>query len=604
MVRTSISIAGKRLLDYEFTHVTLSQSIGAHHFFEIRLRQDPKSGVLPKQVSAWIGQPLALGFDYKGDDPLMMSQLPDVFKGIITSVGLTRQRGTGELVIQGQSPTTAADDGPNTRSFTDKGLQEIVNEVLNPYKGKFPSGPKVSPKVFTESLPYTVQYKESAFSFIARMANRFGEWFYYDGLDLFFGKPSGGDSVVLDFGENAMSYFDLTARAVPIKFELEAYDYEKHPEPLKEKAPEAAPQSSLGKTTMGLATGKIYSEKPLLPVNFDLKKKDLKQIAKRREEVSVDEIIVMHGTTRNPKLKLGGKISVKDTQLGETYGDYVITSLTHDIGQGGDYMNNFEAIPVEVTTPPLTSIPEPPFCEMQLAKVTDVNDEKSLGRVKVKFKWQEGSPEKTPWIRVASPYTGKDKGFYIIPEVEDQVLIAFENNHPDKPYVLSGMYNSDAKPEWFDAKNKFKGFKSKGGNKWKFDDNNKEVQIHAPSSILETAGSKVSIRSGKKKEDSSIVMQEGKEITISTDGSSDSIIKLDAGTGKIHIIAKTITLEASELIELNSQQKVKTEGLQKVETKSMEVTVNGTQKVETTGMQVNIKGTAMVDVKGMMIKLN
>ena len=123
-----------------------------------------------------------------------------------------------------------------------------------------------------------------------------------------------------------------------------------------------------------------------------------------------------------------------------------------------------------------------PVCLPQLAKVTDVSDPKKLGRVKVKFPWQNGE-EKSPWIRVATPYSGSDKGFYIIPEIDDQVLVAFENNNPEKPYVQSSMYHGGAKPEYFESKNKVKGFKSKGNNEWKFDDASGKIDINAPKEI-------------------------------------------------------------------------------------------------------------------------
>ncbi len=527
-------------------------------------------------------------------------------------MSLARQSGGAEVVIQGQSPTIVCDDGPNTRSFTDKGVQEIANEVLGPYKGKFPSAPKVEPKMAKGSLPYTVQYKESAFAFLARLANTYGDWLYYDGLDFYFGRPSAQDTVKLDFDNNGMTYFDLSVRASIAKQKFVGYDYLKHSAPFSEETPAAPKTSKLGKDVFNASVSDIFSQSTTSAVSSAIDQKELAAAAKRFEQVSVDEMVVIHGASRNPKLKLGALIDVKDGKLGESYGKFTITQLTHDIGQGGDYSNHFEAVPEEVETAPLTALPEPPFCEVQLGKVSDVKDDKSLGRVKVKLHWQEGSSETTPWIRVASPYTGKDKGFYIIPEVGDQVLVAFEANHPEKPYVLTGMYNSDAKPEWFDSKNKFKGFKSKGGNKWKFNDDAQGVEIHAPNSILMTAGKTVTIRSGKKDDDSSIVMNEGKEITVKTNGKSGTTITMDAGEGTIILKAKNITLEATDLIEAKSKKEVKIDaksevsisGTTKVGVKSVEVKVDGSKSVDTTGAMVNIKGSAMVEVKGALIKLN
>ncbi len=158
----------------------------------------------------------------------------------------------------------------------------------------------------------------------------------------------------------------------------------------------------------------------------------------------------------------------------------------------------------------------------------------------------------------------------------------------------------------------YKGFKSKGGNKWKFNDDEKSIQIHAPTSILMTAGKTVSIRSGKKDDDSSIVMTEGKEIVMKTNGKSDSKILVDAGDGTVTIKAKKIIIDATEVIEMKAGKEIKADakskvaisGGSKVEVKSMEVKVDGSVKVEASGAQVNIKGSAMVDVKGALIKLN
>ncbi len=574
MIRTSIHIGGTRLSDHDFTSVNIIQAVGQHHTFEVRLRQDANRGVLMTKAKSWIGQPIKIGLDNKEDDNIIISPVKDVFKGIITSIGLSRQSGTGELVVRGESPSIVLDDGPNTRSFTDKNLQEIVDEVLRPYMKAFPESPEVDPNTYKKSKPFCVQYKESNFNFLTRLANRYGEWFYYDGLNLYFGKRADGAAINLDFGEDSLSYFDLSLKAIPAKFEMKGYDYLTHKQ-LSENAPSKVANNDLGKQVINLSTSKIFTQAPSVSIQTALEEGEFKNLIERREQINLDETVLFNGSSRNVSLKLGAKITVKDNLIGEDYGSFILTNIVHYIGQGGDYNNSFEAIPVEVKIPPLNAMPNPPFCETQLAKVTDVDDEKGLGRVRVKFLWQEGSKEKSPWIRVASPYTGKDKGFYIIPEVEDQVLVAFENNNPDKPYVLTGMYNGDAKPEWFDPKNHYKGFKSKGKNEWKFDDKKEAILIHAPKEMTLSAG---------------------KTITIKTGGKGDSVINIDVGDGTVNVSAKTVNVDAKQTIKMESGKEVKIEGTQSVSTKSMAVKTEGSAKVE-------VKGT-LVEVKGTPIKLN
>ncbi|MEO0776544.1 MAG: type VI secretion system Vgr family protein [Bacteroidota bacterium] len=598
MKRTSINIAGSRLSDNDFTRVMINQQIGRHASFEIRLRQDANRGVLLQRAKSWMGQTVKIGIDDKDDRELMLTPVPDIFIGIVTSLGLARQSGTAELVVRGQSPTVVMDDGPHTRSFTDQGLQEIVDAVIGPHGGAFAQGPKVSPQIFQDALAYCVQYRESNFNFVSRLADRFGEWFYYDGLDLYFGRPSGGKAVPLDFGENGMQYFDLSVRAFPTQFELQAYDYVKH-EQLTEAAPLKAKSNDLGNEVRSIAGEAIFTKTPIDHRSPASDADELKDAALRREQVSLDEIVVLNGASSNAELKIGGLVEVSDNLIGEKYGNYIITAITHDIGQAGDYRNSFEAVPEEVTSPPLRSQTPNPFCETQLATISAVDDEDGLGRVKVTFLWQKDTGQTSPWIRVATPYSGKDKGFYLIPEMEDQVLVAFENNDPEKPYVLSGMYNGDAVPEWFDPQNRYKGFKSRGQNEWKFDDKNKSISIHAPSAMTLSAG---------------------KTITVRTGGKEDSEINIDVGEGTVNITAKVLNVtaaetikmvsdkeaivEAADTVELKSGKELTVEAGQKVETKSLTVKTQGTKNVEVSGTMVDVKGSGPVNVKGMPIKLN
>mgnify|MGYP005666337193 CR=1 FL=1 len=598
MIRCSIQIANNRLTDNEFTNVFILQEVGTHNSFEVRLRQDAQPGVLLEKTKDWIGEPITIGVEEKEDDQIQVGLAKEFFKGIVTSVSLSRRSGIAELVVRGNGPSISMDDGPHTRSFTEKGLQEIADEVLGPYGSFFSDAPVVSPENFTDIIDYCVQYKESNFSFLDRLSDRYGEWFYYDGVQFYFGKPDGEDPIKLNFGEDGLTHFDMSVRALPGKFEIKAYDYVKH-QFLSEEAPESTELNDLGREAMKAANSKIYTEKPLVAIQSFTEKNELENIAKRREQITMDEVVFITGGSSNSKLKLGCSIEIEDQLIKDSYGTYVITKISHHIDQGGDYNNSFEAIPTEIKTPPLSKAPVPPYCEMQLAKVVDVNDDEALGRIKVEFLWQEGTGETSPWLRVASPYTGKDKGFYIIPEVDDQVLVAFENNNPNKPYVLTGMYNGDAKPEWFDPKNHSKGFKSKGKNEWKFDDKSKSITINAPDTINMTAG---------------------KTINVKTGGKSDSSINIDVGDGTVNIIAKKIIVKAAETfhvdskkealidatttINLDSKKEVIISGAVSVSVSSVDVKIDGTKSSKVSGGMVDVSAQGPLNAKGAIIKLN
>lgn len=68
-----------------------------------------------------------------------------------------------------------------------------------------------------------------------------------------------------------------------------------------------------------------------------------------------------------------------------------------------------------------------------------------LGRIKVKFPWLNDTVE-SYWARLAYPMGGKERGFWWIPEIDDEVLVVFEHGDPNRPFVLGGLYNGVDKP--------------------------------------------------------------------------------------------------------------------------------------------------------------
>ena len=72
---------------------------------------------------------------------------------------------------------------------------------------------------------------------------------------------------------------------------------------------------------------------------------------------------------------------------------------------------------------------------MAVAVVRENKDDTGLGRVRVSYP-SHSQPHKSYWARVATPMAGKDRGVYFIPEVEDEVLVAFERGDFRFPYMV------------------------------------------------------------------------------------------------------------------------------------------------------------------------
>src|SRR5574338_1021126 len=77
---------------------------------------------------------------------------------------------------------------------------------------------------------------------------------------------------------------------------------------------------------------------------------------------------------------------------------------------------------------------------MMIGLVTNNKDPEKLGRVKVKFPWLSEEDE-SDWLRVVVPGGGNNRGLLFLPEVNDEVLVGFEQGDINRPYVLGGLWN-------------------------------------------------------------------------------------------------------------------------------------------------------------------
>jgi len=135
--------------------------------------------------------------------------------------------------------------------------------------------------------------------------------------------------------------------------------------------------------------------------------------------------------------------------------------------------------------------------------ITNNQDPDELGRVKVKIPRISGEDESN-WARVVSLMSGKDRGAFFLPEVDDEVLVAFEYGDINMPYVIGSLWNGkDVPPETnSDGKNNIRMIKSRSGHVIKLDDTDDEGKIEIMDNkenmiIFDTKDDKISIKSNK-----------------------------------------------------------------------------------------------------------
>ena len=183
------------------------------------------------------------------------------------------------------------------------------------------------------------------------------------------------------------------------------------------------------------------------------------------------------------------------------------------------------------------------FFGVVVGVVTNNEDPDGLGRVKVRFPWlaPEDEAAESNWARLATPMAGPDMGVYFLPEVDDEVLVAFEHGKVEFPYVLGGLWNGvDGPPETNDGENNRRVIKSRSGHVIVLDDTSGDEKIE----ITDSSGSNTIIISTA---DDTITITAGSDITIESGG------KLTLLGNGIEITSQAeVTVEASADMDLKA----------------------------------------------------
>jgi len=246
--------------------------------------------------------------------------------------------------------------------------------------------------------------------------------------------------------------------------------------------------------------------------------------------------------------------------------------------------------------------------------VVDLKDPANLGRVKVTIPelFKEGKSETvfikptgkedrghSYWARLATLMGGSERGTYFVPEVGDEVLVAFELGYMNRPVIVGALWNADAKPPVTmdgDGKNDVRAIHSRSGHKIVLNDAKDK-----PSILISDKDGKnqilIDLDPAKKviqiKVEDDLKIEAGGNISITAKGKID--IKASQGLAAesdadVSIKAKSkAAVESSGPLTLKSSSKVAVEGSMQAEIKAAAVSVNG---------------SGLTEIKGGIVKIN
>ena len=101
------------------------------------------------------------------------------------------------------------------------------------------------------------------------------------------------------------------------------------------------------------------------------------------------------------------------------------------------------------------------------AIVKSLNDPDGQGRIELQFPWMSDSL-RSSWAPVAAPLAGKRRGVFFMPEIDDEVLVAFEHGDFNHPYIVGYLWNGVDTPPESDLQNRV--LVTPGGHTLRFED--------------------------------------------------------------------------------------------------------------------------------------
>ncbi len=194
--------------------------------------------------------------------------------------------------------------------------------------------------------------------------------------------------------------------------------------------------------------------------------------------------------------------------------------------------------------------------------VTNNQDPEEMGRVKIYFPWLSDDNE-TDWVRIATLMAGSERGSFFLPEVGDEVLVAFEHGDINQPYVIGALWNGVASPPETNSegKNNIRKIRSRSGHEIIFNDD-------------DTAGQE--------------------KIEIHTNAGHQVVLDDSAGQEKIEIIDKT----GNNKITIDSvQNSINIESAMQLKIKANMVEIEGTTSL-------TLKSNAALTIQGLPVKIN
>lgn len=555
-----------------------------------------------------IGKKIKIGFTSSttGDPNYDDASTAYILEGEITAIETDfTEEAKAPIIIRGYDVSHRLHRGRCSQSFLNMTDSDIVSKLARE------SGITVGTVTATTPVhKYVFQENQTNMEFLQERAARNGFELYMQDGKLNFRKPTNDEELELKWLKDLSSFrVRVTGAEQVSSVEVRGWDYTTKKTIISTASTEAVITSntsgkgSTSSTTFGSSTKMIVVDQPV----FSTAESD--KIAQSLcDELGGEFVHADAKGTGNPKIR-AGKV-IKLTDMGNYSGSYYVTE-THHLFQNGYYATHFSVRGLrggDLYSMLSSKTHLQPGQTMLVGLVTNSEDPDKLGRVKVKFPTLTEADESN-WARVVGVGAGANRGFDCLPEVDDEVLVAFEHGDIHRPYVIGGVWNgTDAPPtvvtdSVVGGKVRLRTFKTRVGHQLQFVEEDKgavkkgvylntidghNLQLDDSSKVISlTSTGDITVKTGT-----------AENLTINAANmtlTATTKITLEVGSNKIVISNTGVVIEGAQV-------QIKGTATAKMEAPVINVEATGPNTIKGGIVDVNASGIAVI--KGSQVMIN
>ncbi len=507
---------------------------------------------------------------------LRASASTPIFKGEIVAFEPEFTKDGVYIVIRGYDKSHRLQRARKVRSFQDVTVTDIVQRLTRE------AGLAGSVRLSGGAVRYAffLQSAETDREVIARLERDHDCRFYLENGRYVFSDAAsgGGEPVTLKFTEGLVSFRPRVTGVQQVKtVEVRGWD-PKAKQAIVNTASNGTTTSRIGVTRASVAN--TFGDAKVIVADrtvetFDQARAMAKSGLDRRADAFVEAEGVALG---NPAIRAGKTVKIEGvgTKLG---GTYVVTAATHTYRGEKGYATSFQISGRSERG--LLDLMHPPEkrewgSNLVVGLVTNVNDPEKLGRVKVKFPSLSDQDEST-WARVVTGAASNARGILMLPLVNDEVVVAFENGDTRRPLVIGSVFNGRDKP----------GEELLQGNDGSFAvASNEKGLIHTKKDLTFKSDQKMII-----------------QVTSDREEKADGNVKQESGGSSQLKAGTSYEIEAGASIKIKGAS-ISVEATGSLSLKGATVAIEAQSGPATLkGLTVDVQGTTMTNIKGALINL-